>query len=263
MRRHDRDVELVDTDRVRREFPVLRVSDLAAAAVARTAGVADPLAYVEAVATAARDAGATLHLDTPASVALDPPRVNGEAYDAVVVTAGAWTPRVLAEAGVSVPVAAYRVQAAVLDGPAVPIFYDATAGYYVSPHALGLLAGDGVDGRPADPDGFDGSADDEFVAATRDRLERRLVNADLPVERSWAGVCTATPDRDPLVGELEDGLYVGVGWHGHGFMRAPAVGERLAQQVLGERAGLAPFDPTRFDGDERIDLPGADAGERD
>jgi glycine/D-amino acid oxidase-like deaminating enzyme len=47
---------------------------------------------------------------------------------------------------------------------------------------------------------------------------------------------------------------VATGWHGHGFMRAPAVGERLAKQVLGGE-GITHWDPTRFDGDEPVDLP--------
>jgi len=44
------------------------------------------------------------------------------------------------------------------------------------------------------------------------------------IDRSWAGLCTmATPDRDPLLGEVADDLYVATGWHGHGFMRSPAM----------------------------------------
>ncbi|WP_234402875.1 NAD(P)/FAD-dependent oxidoreductase [Halarchaeum acidiphilum] len=103
MRHHDRDVELLDADAIRREFPVLRADDIVAAGIARTAGTVDPVAYVDLLAAKAREAGADVRTGTPATVALDPPRVNGEAYDAVVVAAGAWTGGVLAEAGVDVP----------------------------------------------------------------------------------------------------------------------------------------------------------------
>ncbi|WP_435098220.1 NAD(P)/FAD-dependent oxidoreductase [Halarchaeum sp. P4] len=246
MRHHGREVELVESDDIRREFPVLRVDDIAVGAIARTAGVADPSAYVALLVRKVREAGATLHSETPASVALDPPRVNDTAYDAVVVTAGAWTKRVLADVAVSVPLRPYRVQALVAGGPSVPIFYDADEEYYVRPHPEGLLAGDGVTDGEADPDDFAEATDDWFREETRRRLRRRLVNADVPLSRSWAGVCAGTPDNDPLLGELADGLYIGAGWGGHGFMRAPALGERLALQVLGERDGVGPFDPTRF-----------------
>ena len=61
--------------------------------------------------------------------------------------------------------------------------------------------------------------------------------------------CTATPDGDPLVGEIRSGLFVATGFHGHGFMRAPALGERIADEILGDD-GVRRFDPTRFDGSE-------------
>ncbi|MFB6077355.1 MAG: NAD(P)/FAD-dependent oxidoreductase [Halarchaeum sp.] len=256
MRERGRDVDVPAPADVRRRFPVMRADDIEAAALARNAGVADPEAYADLLAAKARAAGATVHADTPASVALDPPRVNGERYDAVVVTAGAWTKRVLADAGVTVPLGVYRAQALVANAPAVPIFYDATAEYYARPHREGVLAGDGVEARAVDPDDYDETADDAFRDGTRARLRERLVNADVPVRRAWTGVCTATPDGRPLLGELADGLYVGAGWEGHGLMRAPAAGERLAEQVVGERDGDPAFDPGRFDGDEPVALDG-------
>ncbi|WP_229871035.1 NAD(P)/FAD-dependent oxidoreductase [Halarchaeum grantii] len=250
MQHHDRDVTLLTAEEIRREFPVLRTEDIEVGALARTAGVADPRGYVDLLVAKAREAGADLRPETPATVALDPPRVNGERYDAVVVTAGAWTKRVLADAGVRVPLEPYRVQALVTGGPSVPIFYDADEEYYARPHPEGVLAGDGVT-EDVDPDDYDEDADDAFHASMRRRLGERLVNADVPLARSWAGVCAGTPDNDPLLGELAEGLYVGAGWAGHGFMRAPALGERLALQVLGEREGIAAFDPTRDAGHDR------------
>jgi len=245
MRHHDRNVELVDAETIRRRFPVLRADDVIAAGFARTAGTVDPAGYVDLLGAKARDAGADLRTHTAASVALDPPRVNGTAYDAVVVAAGAWTGDVLADAGVSVPVEPYRVQAAIAGGPAIPILYDATREYYARPHAQGIIAGDGVT-TPVDPNDYDGEVDDAFHDRIVEHLRERVVNANVPIQRSWAGVCTRTPDNDPLLGEVADGLYVGAGWNGHGLMRAPAAGERLAEEVLGERDGVGAFDPRRF-----------------
>ncbi len=84
--------------------------------------------------------------------------------------------------------------------------------------------------------------------------EERAFGASLPVERAWAGFCTATPDRHPLVGALPgaEGVYVATGWQGHGFMRAPAIGERLAVQVLGGER-IPAFDLGRFDGGESFE----------
>lgn len=61
--------------------------------------------------------------------------------------------------------------------------------------------------------------------------------------------------RAPLAGPLpdHDGVFVANGWQGHGFMRAPAVGERLAAEVLcGD--GITAFDPGRFDGTEQFGI---------
>jgi sarcosine oxidase subunit beta len=254
MVRNDRRVERVDADDLAAEYPALRTEDVVEAAVSRNAGVADTAAYADAVAELAVAEGVELREGTAASVALDPPRVNGTDYDAVLVAAGAHTARVLADAGVSVPLKPYRVQALTADfSGEIPTLYDATEGYYARPHPEGVLAGDGTEEVEADPEAYDRDGDDWFVDAMRERLADRVPGFEPDVHRAWAGLCTATPDRDPLLGELADGLYVAAGWQGHGFMRAPATGEAIATEILGGE-GVPPFDPTRFDGDEVFEV---------
>ncbi|AAG18868.1 sarcosine oxidase [Halobacterium salinarum NRC-1] len=253
MQRHGRAVEHADADALAAAVPALHTTDIVAAAIARDAAVVDTTAYARLIADRARDRGVEIRTHEPASVATDPVRVNGTAYDDVVVAAGAHTARVLADAGVPVPLKPYRVQALTADAPAaeLPTVYDATAGYYVRPHPEGVLAGDGTEPVEADPDDYGRDGDDWFVDAMDDRLRDRFPGYEPAVERSWAGLCTATPDRDPLLGELRDGLYVAAGWQGHGFMRAPATGAALADDVLGGD-GVPAFDPTRFDGTEQF-----------
>jgi glycine/D-amino acid oxidase-like deaminating enzyme len=128
--------------------------------------------------------------------------------------------------------------------------YDATDGFYCRPHPTGLLAGDGTEHVEADPDDYDRDADDGFAARLSERVAKRLRLAP-ETERAWAGLCTATPDRDPLLGRVADGVYVATGFQGHGFMRSPALGEAVAEAILGgDPAPIDPFDPRRFDGDE-------------
>jgi len=254
MQRQDRRVERIDADGIEERFPALRAADVVEAAVADNAGVADTSAYADLLAAKAADAGAEILEETPASVATDPPRLNGDRYDAVVVAAGAHTKRVLADAGFSVPLKPYRVQALTAAHPGeIPTFYDATEGYYARPHPTGLLAGDGTEPVEADPETYDRAGDDWFVDAMGDRLSDRLRGYEPNAERAWAGLCTATPDRDPLLGELDDGVFVAAGWQGHGFMRAPATGDVIAEQVLGGD-GIPAFDPTRFTGDESFEI---------
>jgi glycine/D-amino acid oxidase-like deaminating enzyme len=286
MRSHGRDVSVVDPAALAERFPVA-ADDLAVAAVAAGAGWCDPGSYVAAMGERARREGVAVETDTAVSLTGDDATAlrvdagdgSGAAtreFDAVVVAAGAHTAAVLADAGVAVPVVPYRVQALTsrvpYDGPMV---YDATAGVYLRPHPTGLLAGDGTEPVPADPDGYDREGDDWFVESVSATLGERIdaVSDGGPeVERAWAGLCTATPDGDPLVGpvggddagDAGDRLFVAAGWQGHGFMRAPAMGEHVAEGVLASLDGIESgstespwveaFDPDRFEGDESFEI---------
>ncbi|WP_458206183.1 NAD(P)/FAD-dependent oxidoreductase [Haladaptatus sp. NG-SE-30] len=279
MQEQGRDVSLLDHEELADRYPALNTDDVGVAAIARNAGRTDPGSYAKAMADEAEQAGAEIRTGVEASVRISPPRVDTvdgedgenseERFDVVVVAAGAHTKRVLADAGVSVPLKPYRVQAltCAFEGD-VPMVYDATGGYYLRPHPEGLLAGDGTEEVESDPDEWMQDGDGEFQTAMQTRLAHRLdlgPNADSSsdsssgpnsgpaVERAWAGLCTATPDYDPLLGELRPGLYVAAGWQGHGFMRVPALAEALAEDVLGE-GGIPEFDPTRFTGDEEFDI---------
>jgi len=264
MREHGRDVALLDPDEVRERFRALEVP-VEIAAVAHDAGYLDPGSYVEALAEWAGSAGVDVRADTAAaidewddgSVTLDTGD-GTESFDAVLVAAGAHTKRVLADAGVPIAMKPYRVQALVTRSidVDVPMTYDATEGYYFRPREGGLLVGDGTERREADPDEWNPEGDEWFVADSRERLRSGL-GVDPDVRRAWAGLCTATPDRDPLLGPVDDteSLFVATGFQGHGFMRSPALGEAAAEWLLGGDVGaVAGFDPRRFDGDEAFEV---------
>ncbi len=263
MRSHGVDASVVEPDALGDRFP-LETADLAVAAVAEGGGWTDPGSYVRAMGGRARREGVTVETGVEAQLPGPAPTLHvdgaGHEFDAVVVAVGAHTSRFLADAGIPVPVKPYRVQALVSDAPyAGPMTYDATAGVYFRPHPEGLLAGDGTVPTEADPNDYDGEADDWFREETSETLRERA-DYGASIDRAWAGLCTATPDGDPLVGPIADGVFVAAGWQGHGFMRAPAVGEHLAEGVLASLDGSSPdapgspwieaFDPDRFDGDE-------------
>ena len=240
-------------------FPALRTDDIAVAGLTTGAGYADPGSYTACLAEGAATAGATVKTQTPVELALDPPRVvpdGGPAHevDAVLVAAGAHSKQLLSNAGVSIAMKPYRVQALVTaTALRLPMWYDATAGCYARPHPDGMLAGNGTEDVEADPDSYNRDADPAFGERLSDRLTARIPTLDPDVRRAWAGLCTATPDRQPLVGQLQSGLYVATGFQGQGFMRAPATGSRIATQLLGGD-GIEAFDPTRFDGDEAFSI---------
>ncbi|MEM4781255.1 MAG: FAD-dependent oxidoreductase [Halalkalicoccus sp.] len=251
MRTHGVDVALLDGDELATCAPSMDAEDVSVAAITHGAGWTDPASYAELLAENARAAGAEMRPETPVSLSEAGVRIEGreEAFETVVVAAGAHTRRLVERAGYGLAMKPYRVQALVCDAAVeTPMGYDATAGWYFRPHPEGLLVGDGTEEVESDPDEWDRGADDAFVASALDRIEERFGIPEPTVERAWAGLCTATPDGNPLVGWLDEGLYVATGWQGHGFMRAPAMGERIARELRGG-AGIDAFCPTRFSGE--------------
>lgn len=256
MQTHGIDAQLLTEEGLADLALGLDTADVGVAAVSRNAGWTDPATYAELLAREARRAGAEIRTHTSVSLAEGGVRVDGdrESFETVVVAAGTHTKRLLDAAGHSIAMKPYRVQALILDRRVeTPMGYDATAGCYFRPHPDGLLMGDGTEEVESDPDDWKREADAAFVASAVSRAEERFDLSEPPVERAWAGLCTATPDGNPLMGWLSEGLYVATGWQGHGFMRAPALGERIASEIRGGN-GIGTFDPTRFTGDEEFPI---------
>jgi sarcosine oxidase subunit beta len=255
MQEQDRAVTFIEPSELGARWPALRTDDIEVAAIARNAGVVDTGAFTRETAQFAVSAGARLLTNERADLDGDGD-VNGESYDAVVVAAGANTGRLLEEAGHPLAVKAYRVQSYLSKSTPladrVPILYDATEGFYARPTDGRLLVGDGTVPEAHDPTDWKRSADKEFRFDCAEYLETAVGEA-IDERRSWAGLCTATPDGDPLVGERAPGLYVATGFQGQGFMRAPAIAERLTSSVLGGE-GIPAYDPARFDGDEEFEI---------
>ncbi len=178
----------------------------------------------------------------------------------VVVAAGAWSKRILASVGRPLPLLPYRTQAATLRPPTAPPLdfpsgHDIDTDVYFRPEGPGgVLAGNGTEAVEADPDLFTHEGDSRFLVHLAESFSTRLPGwASCDLVRAWAGVCTATPDRRPLVGLVPEtaGLFVIAGFNGFGVMRAGAVARRLADRIAdgpGSHAEeeLAAVAPNRF-----------------
>jgi sarcosine oxidase, subunit beta len=228
--------------------PQLEVDDLVAATFCPWDGHATPESVVQWYA---RESGAEIRQScTVTGIRVEAGRVRavetsrGEiATGCVVCCAGAWSGEVAALAGVSLPVEGLRrsMWFTPADGglPAhVPLTIDFSSGFYFHREGPGLA--------------FGGRDDDVFEAAAR----RLPVLADLPVQTSWWGYYDVSPDWNALVGEAPEVsrfLYA-TGFSGHGFQQAPAVGEHIAELVVGREPtlDLSPFSAARFaEGAER------------
>jgi glycine/D-amino acid oxidase-like deaminating enzyme len=87
---------------------------------------------------------------------------------------------------------------------------------------------------------------DARVAADAEPRLRRALAAALPalapaeVITTIAGVYDVTPDWHPMLGPWPgvDGLYLAVGFSGHGLKLAPAVGEAIADELAGNTPAI-------------------------
>jgi sarcosine oxidase subunit beta len=57
---------------------------------------------------------------------------------------------------------------------------------------------------------------------------------NLRIVRQWGGSYNMSPDRQPIIGEVEQlpGFYLACGFSGHGFMFSPMTGLLLAEIIL-------------------------------
>ncbi len=113
--------------------------------------------------------------------------------------------------------------------PDVPTFSDLVNLQYIRREPNGhLLVGNSDHSNPeiADPDAHPNRATEDFVETAIGRLDRIL--PDMPDPRlasSYAGCYDITPDYNPIIGPSPAaGLFLAVGFSGHGFKISPAVG---------------------------------------
>ena len=79
-----------------------------------------------------------------------------------------------------------------------------------------------------------------------DELLPRLTYVSFPL--LVRGEYDMTPDHQPILGRVDDGVFVAAGFSGHGFMIAPAVARIIADVVLEDRRdpALEVLDAGRF-----------------
>lgn len=96
--------------------------------------------------------------------------------------------------------------------------------------------------------GWDASLNRPLVGQMLQRAASYLpALAQLVALRSWTGFRPATPDKLPLVGAWEKGLWIAAGHEGLGVTTAPGTARLLADLVLGRTPAIdpLPFDPRR------------------
>jgi sarcosine oxidase len=154
----------------------------------------------------------------------------------VVVTAGPWARRLLAPAGIDLPVVETRETVAFfrLEGPVPSVVAEVVTrghGFYaLSDPVYGLKVGSHMRGTPSDPDEAAGPSEEtveEIAAWTRERFPA----AD-PEPVDAESCFYTTTDDERFVLERHGRIVVGSACSGHGFKFGPATGTRLAGLAL-------------------------------
>jgi sarcosine oxidase subunit beta len=184
--------------------------------------------------------------------------------EVVIVSSGPWSKKVGSMFGIDLPLKPYRTQAAIttpfMEGATIPIVHDVTNDLYMKPETGGtILAGNGTEDFESDPDNFKERAGFDFMTSISEKMLRRLPRSrNASLVRGWAGLCTATPDRHPLIGfhSKVNRLFLAVGFNALGVMRAPAIGRIVGDIILERRKEeyFSKFNPNRFEGTEDFEI---------
>ncbi len=221
----------------------LRVDDVLGASICREDGIADPAGVTRELVRRAAGLGVDVRERTDA-LSLD--------AETLVVACGASSARVAAARSVELPVRPL-VRQLVDVGPVdrlpgdLPMTIEESGFHFRRVGADVLrLAMPEPELRWEGPD----EVREDLVADWRERLAFRYPRAaGAPVRRSWAGFYDMTFDAHPILGQVGDGVYAACGFSGHGFMQAPAVGDAVAAELLGDSPpfDLAPYRLDRFE----------------
>jgi sarcosine oxidase, subunit beta len=241
--------------------PLIEIDDVLAATFCPKDGHVNPEMVVAGYAAAARALGARIVQQCPVTgidvvdgrIAAVHTTGGSVRTETVVCAAGAWSDRIAAMAGCSLPVVPVSrpiwYTEPMPGRPAqVPMTIDFATGFYFHSEGEGLLFGMADPDQPA---GFDAPIRANWLEHVAEVVARRAPSLlDVGVAGGWDGFYETTPDHNALIGEFATPsrfLYA-TGFSGHGFQLGPAVGEVLRDLVLGHAppVDISAFDAERF-----------------
>jgi glycine/D-amino acid oxidase-like deaminating enzyme len=252
----------VDVDDLQEVLPGVEETGIAYALFEPESGYADPVATTNAYVEAGRRAGGNARAGTRVEgLAIEGDKlrgvhVGGELLecDALVLAAGPWSATLF-----DLPLEITREQDVVFEvasRPTVPCAVSSQVDrVYLRPAGDGrLLVGRGFpkEYEHVDPAGYVAGIDAEFEQDVHDRVAARLPHlGGMRAVEGRVGLYDVTPDWHPLLGPVPEveGLHLATGGSGHCFKLGPAIGELVANELMGRKlkfADIASFSVTRF-----------------
>jgi sarcosine oxidase subunit beta len=269
------DADLLTGDALRETAPGAAFEGDESGAWEPEAGYVDPALVLHGYADSARRRGARIYEGVEV---LEVGVNNGRAAyvmtsqgvihtRAVVLCAGPWAGKLAKRAGMEIPLTVVRPQVSFHRRPGDfedphPVIGDLAHGFYCRPDSGGrtLVGALDISGDQIidNPDQYESGASGEFCDWSRRQIVKRYPAMARSFGRGgYSGLYTVTPDSHPIIGEAPgiQGLYVAVGFSGHGFKLSPAVGRGLAELITTGRyqsLDLSPLRPTRYAENEPV-----------
>ncbi len=254
--------------------PFANVDDIGAAAYEPDSGYANPAETVEGFRRRAEELGAVL-MQWTAVTGIDrrDSRVLGVETSAgridagaVVLAAGAWSPRMARELGIDLRTRPKAIDTVAVARPAeLPshmVFIDNVSGNYFRPEAGGLtLAGVPCQEWDIDPDALGTGLPPEAASMGAQLLTHRIPAMErATLARGYRAFDGYSEDRHAILGKVDgvDGLYLATAFSGSGFKIAPAVGMCMAELITESRAktvDIEAFSLRRFALGRKIEGP--------
>ena len=254
-------VGLVTPGELRELAPMLETYEGEGLAWEPDSGYANPYLVTTSYAGRARELGSEIQMRATATgIEIANGRVQAVltgagrvATGVAVVAAGPWANNLMAGSGVEFPLIPVRHQVALATRPTDrlpdhPIVGDIAQSFSFRPESPTLtMVGFGED--EVELDNYDEGIDQADAASAMTRLIRRMPAMNESYYRGgWSGLFTTTPDWHPILDRVPgvEGLYCMVGFSGHGFKLAPAIGQAMAELVMDGQASSVDLSPLRF-----------------
>ena len=266
--------DLLTPEQILETWPMFDLAGIGVAAFEHDAGYADPVLTTQGLLDRAKELGSDVRLGTHVMQI----RRNGNTWtlaaddgttleaERVLIAAGPWTRPLALQVGEDLPLTVERHIVATFawgDDTRVPAHGDLQNGYYFRPEGDELFLMGPLHAEPqVDPDAVDERLGSEESEDMGRRAVRRVPKLQHATSRGgWASLYDVSPDWQPAIGEIADGVFVDAGTSGHGFKLAPALGRHVADLITGGVVdpGLEQFHPKRFLGASPLDAGYGDA----
>lgn len=241
---------LLSAEELKKMEPQLFHDDIACGAYEPDGGYADPALAANSICEAAQRLGVEVLKRTQVTgLKIEREKIQGVITDKgeisslnVINVAGPWGGRIAEMAGVEIPITPTRHSLVIMQRPATwrhptPVWVDLIDGWYFKPEGRNAVMVGSIhdDNCPVDRETYADIPSYEETTAYSDAILKRFpVMEEGLAQKGWAGLYDVTPDSQPVIDKIPEiqGFYCAVGFSGHGFKIAPAVGRIMSELVL-------------------------------